>query len=292
MERSLLRAYVVELIGTFALVFFGAGVVCVNTMTTPSGQQPGTAGLLSLQPGLVGIALAQGLILTVMLSATVPVSGGYLNPAVALMLWVFNRLDSRRGAWLIGAQLLGSVLAALCVSYTFGGPVLRDARLGTPHLNPAVFHPDSPAIPRGALVTGTGIEFVLTFFLVYAIFGIILDGPRPRLAGLGAGLAWTAGILVGFPLTGAATNPARWFGPALLELTLQVRSGPALPETPLPFADAFVYTAGPIVGALLAGLVCFKLMPGTQGGAGPGTEAQAKTADAVKPGSTSYRARK
>src|SRR5947209_9518376 len=219
MDRSLLRAYLVELLGTFAVVFFGAGVVCVNYVTTPSGQQPATANLLGMQPGLVGIALAHGLILAVVLAVTVPVTGGYLNPAVSLMLWVFNRLSSRRAAWLVGAQFLGSVLAALCVRYTFGELVLRDARMGTPHLNPAVFHPESPSIPRGALVTGTGMEFVLTFFLVFAIFGLMMEGARPRLAGLGAGLAWTAGILVGFPLTGAATNPARWFGPALLETT-------------------------------------------------------------------------
>jgi len=288
MDRSLPRAYIIELIGTFALVYFGAGVVCVNYMTTPSGQQPGTTGLLSLQPGLVGIALAQGFILAAVLSVTLPVSGGYLNPAVALMLWVFNRLEGKRAVWLIGAQCLGAVLAAMCVRYTFDALVLRDARLGAPHLNPAVFHANTPlSIPRAALMTGTGIEFVLTFFLVFAIFGMILEGPRPRLAGLGGGLAWTAGILVGFPLTGAATNPARWLGPALLELTL---ADPPL-AAPMPFADAFVYTAGPIVGALLAGLVCFKLLPGTQVEPGA-SEAQAKIPQAAKAGATTYRARK
>jgi glycerol uptake facilitator-like aquaporin len=275
MDRSLLRAYVVELIGSFALVFFGAGVVCVNAMTTPSGQAPGATALLSVQPGLVGIALAQGLILAVALSVTVPVSGGYLNPAISLMLWVFNRLDSARASWLIGAQLLGSVLGAWCVRSTFGTAILRDARLGTPHLNPLVFHPESPVIPRGALVTGTGIEVVLTFFVVVAIFGVMIDGPRPRLAGLGAGLAWTAGILLGFPLTGGATNPARWFGPALLELTL--------PEAPPagPFADAFVYIAGPLLGALAGGLVAFKLLlPGVA----PAPETGPRSSEAVKPG--------
>ena len=287
MQRSLLRAYIVELIGAFALVYFGAGVVCVNYLTTPAGQQPGMTNLLGFQPGLVGIALAQGLLYAGLLAVTLPVSGGYLNPAIAIMLWVFNRLDSVRASWLIGAQLLGSVVAALCLSYTFAGSVLQDARLGAPHLNPVVFHPDSPAIPRGALATGTGIEFALTFFLVFAIFGICLEGPRPRLAALGAGAAWTAGILFGFPLTGAATNPARWFGPALLESTLP--AGQQAVSTP--FADAFVYTAGPIVGALLAGLVCFKVMqaaPNPEGGTTPATRA----ADAVKARSAGHRARK
>jgi glycerol uptake facilitator-like aquaporin len=280
MQRSLVRAYIIELIGAFTLVYFGAGVVCVNYLTTPAGQQPGMANLLGLQPGLVGIALAQGLLLAVLLAVTVPLSGGYLNPAIAIMLWVFNRLDSARASWLIGAQLLGSALAALCLSYTFAGSVLREARLGTPHLNPVVFHPDARTIPRGALATGTGIEFALTFFLVFAMFGLCLEGPRPRLA------ARTAGILFALPLTGAATNPARWFGPALIESTL-----PAGPQAVAsPFADAFVYTAGPIVGALLAGLVCFKLML-----AAPGqgyTATPPKAADTVKAGSGGQRARK
>src|SRR5438128_905048 len=111
MERNLLRAYLVELIGVFVLVFFAAGSVCVNHMTTPLGQQPGTASLTGHQPGLVGMALAQGLILALMLAATLPVSGGYLNPAITIMLWVFNRLDTIKAVWLLGAQFLGAVLA-------------------------------------------------------------------------------------------------------------------------------------------------------------------------------------
>jgi aquaporin TIP len=285
MQRSLVRAYLIELIGAFLLVYLGAGVVCVNYLTTPTGQQPGTATLLGFQPGLVGIALTQGLVLAGLLAVTLPVSGGCLNPAIAIMLWVFNRLDGVRASWLIGAQLLGSVLAALCLGYTFAGSVLTDARLGAPHLNPVVFHPDSPAVPRGALATGTGIELALTFLLVLVMYGICLEGPRPRLAALGAGGAWTASLLFGFPLTGAATNPARWFGPAFLELTL-----PAGPQA-APFADAFVYTAGPVLGALLAGLVCFKLMPVAAGWSN-GSAPPAKAADSPKVAASAPRARK
>src|SRR5207249_10364950 len=77
------------------------------------------------------------------------------------------------------------------------------------------------------------------------------DGSRPERTGLMAGLTLTACVLFGFALTGAATNPARWFGPALSELLL-----PGRPQSP--FADVFVYLAGPVLGALLAGLVYFK----------------------------------
>src|SRR5262249_58436775 len=112
MDSTLRRAYFVELIGTFALVYVSAAVVCVNYMTTLTEepptkmafQQPGKTvqAMGGHQPGLLGIALAQGLIYGVTLSVTVRLSGGYLNPAITLMLWVFNRLDNTRTAWYIG----------------------------------------------------------------------------------------------------------------------------------------------------------------------------------------------
>src|SRR5438067_4035541 len=179
MDSNLRRAYLIELIGTFALVYISAGVVCVNQMTTPSGQEPGTASLTGHQPGLVGIALAQGLILAAALAVTVPLSGGYLNPAITLMLWVFNRLDHRRTAWFVGAQAVGAALAGFCLRQTFDGLVLLEARVGTPHLNRLPY----PDLDFGALIAGTGVELVLTFFLVFAIFGTTQDGSRPDRAG-------------------------------------------------------------------------------------------------------------
>jgi aquaporin TIP len=251
MERNLLRAYLVELIGVFVLVFFAAGSVCVNHMTTPPGQQPGTASLNGHQPGLVGMALAQGLILALMLAATLPVSGGYLNPAITIMLWVFNRLDTIKAVWLLGAQFLGAVLAGLCLKHSFDVEVLASARLGTPHLNPLVY----TTIDRGALLAGTGMELILTFSLVLAIFSVTLEGFRSRSAAWAAGAAMVAAVIIGFPLTGAALNPARWFGPVLWELSLENASAGRGP-----MADIFVYLAGPILGALLAGLVSFKML--------------------------------
>jgi aquaporin Z len=252
MERPLLRSALVELLATFILVYFAAGVVCVDAVTTPRGQNPGTVAQTSHQPGVVGIALAQGLVFAILLAATVPISGGYLNPAITVMLWVFNRLSTPRTAWFLAAQLLGAVLAGLCVRSTFDAEVLRSARVGAPHLNvPLVFS----SIDRSALLAGTGIELVLTFSLVFAIFSVIPEGNRPRQAGLGAGGALAAGVILGFPLTGAALNPARWFGPVVWELA----EGTPLPGH-APLADVFVYVAGPILGALLAGVVSFKVI--------------------------------
>jgi glycerol uptake facilitator protein len=272
MDSNLRRAYLIELIGTFALVYISAGVVCVNYMTTLSGQQPGTASLLGHQPGLVGIALAQGLILAAALAVTVPLSGGYLNPAITLMLWVFNRLDHRRTAWFVGAQAVGAALAGFCLRQTFTASVLGEARVGTPHLNPLVY----PDLTFAALAAGTGVELVLTFFLVFAIFGTTQDGSRPDRTGLMAGLTLTACVLFGYALTGAATNPARWFGPALSELLLPGR-------TQSPFADVFVYLAGPVLGALLAGLVYFKLLLPARITAAAPAETPARPAETSRP---------
>jgi glycerol uptake facilitator-like aquaporin len=96
----------------------------------------------------------------------------------------------------------------------------------------------------------------LTFFLVFAIFSVGVGAGRWRLAAWSAGAALTVGVLLGFSLTGAALNPARWFGPALWELAfLEPSVGRGA------MADVFVYIAGPILGALIGGLVCFKILP-------------------------------
>lgn len=245
MDKNLVRAYLAELIGTFALVFVGAGAVCVNHMTDAP----------DMRPGLVGIALAHGLILAAALSVTLHISGGYLNPAITLMLWSFNRLDTARMAWYIGAQLLGAALAGLCLYATFSEEVLRASLCGTPHMNLAAFGFSDQHPTAEVIATGTGIEIALTFFLVLAVFGTIMDTRGPRTSGLLVGLTLAAVTLMGFPLTGAATNPARWFGTVFWE-----RLVPETPHAVSPFADMFVYVAGPVIGALLAGIFYYKLI--------------------------------
>jgi glycerol uptake facilitator-like aquaporin len=244
MAVSLSKAYVVELVGTFGLVFFSAGVVCVNYLALPtSNQPPGTTPLYQNQPGALGIALAQGLIFAVLLALTVPVSGGYLNPAITVTLWAFNRLDSRRAAWLIGAQVIGAFLAGTAVRFTFDRDLLELARFGTPHLNIEAYR----ELRQATLYGGTGLELVLTFFLVFALFG----APEGKLAPWAGGAGLVAAVLVGFPITGAALNPARWLGTVLWESWLRTGQGRG------PFDDVLVYLAGPILGSLLAGGFCF-----------------------------------
>jgi aquaporin TIP len=243
MEAKQMRLVGIEVAGTFGFVLFSAGLVCVNTMAMPQGSTPAAPQTLS-QPGLFGIALGQGLILAAMLALTAPITGGYLNPAITLMQWVFNRVETPRAAWLIGAQFAGSVLAAACLYFIFDLTLLKDAHFGAPHVNSQAY----PTAGQATQFTGALLELLLTFFLVFAIFGLA-DGEALRL-GLVAGMIATVCGLFGFPLTGAALNPARWLGPTLFEAYHTTRAA---------WADTLVYLAGPILGALVGGFFVFKV---------------------------------
>jgi len=268
MDKNL-RPYLAELIGTFTFVFLSAGAVCVNQLAAMGFNRPGL-DISQTPPGFVahalanglGIALVTGFAYAATLAMTLPLSGGYLNPAVPLMLWVFKRLDGVKTTWLIGSQLLGAAVAGLLLRLllSFQENALVAASLGTPHLNLEAFGTGTVSI--GPLLRGIAIELVLTFFLVFAIFGTVLDPRAPRwgsgwvhrLAALWLGLIVVAATLVGFNLTGAALNPARWFGPVVWEMTVV----PLL--TQHPFRDHAIYWIGPLVGALVAGALYTNLV--------------------------------
>ena len=119
----------------------------------------------------------------------------------------------------------------LVIGTTVPAGQLRAAQFGVPFPGPGI-------TPVEALV----LELVLTFFLMFVVFGTALDARgAPRLAGLLIGLTITLDILVGGPITGAAMNPARFLGPALVNLSqLQY---------------TWIYLVGPGLGAALAALL-------------------------------------
>jgi glycerol uptake facilitator-like aquaporin len=304
------RPYIVELVGTFALVLISAGAVLVDQLAAITWHkqdglaafairegQPAETGypVVVGEPrlGLTGIALAAGLAYAAALAVSLPVSNGFLNPAMTLMMYVFKRLDLGKALGLIGAQVLGAVLAGLALRGVFASreDVLVLGRMGAPHLSPDTFA--EAAFP--SMLKGLGVELALTFLLAFAIFGTCLDprarkqwgGWAERLAPLWLGLMLAACTFVGFNLTGAALNPARWLGPTVWEMTL----------TPLvtlnPWKDHPAYWIGPIAGALLAGTLYHVLiLPADEHAA----LAAAANADlAGRPGnvtSTLYKARK
>jgi MIP family channel proteins len=187
-----IRSYWAEFVGTFTLCFVGQGAILTHNMGGAS------------ESGLLAIAVAHGLALAVMISAFGATSGGHLNPAVTFGFLVTGRqrFGSAVAYWF--AQLLGAVVASILLKGVYPASVVAGARLGACAVNPEV-----------STLAAMGVEFVLTFFLVTAVWGTAVDPRAPKIGGFGIGLAVLMGILMGGPLTGAALNPARAFGPAL-----------------------------------------------------------------------------
>jgi MIP family channel proteins len=203
-----LRPCIAEFIGTFALIFVGIGAIK-------------TAG-----HDVLAVALAHGLTIAAFVSATMHISGGQLNPAVTFGLVCGGHMTVPDAVRYWIAQLAGGTAAALICLSLFGRDVVVN---GTPQLGIAL----TPA--QGILV-----EAILTFFLVFVVHGTGIDERGRRVAGLAIGSTITLDILFGGPLTGAAMNPARVFGPA-------VAAG---------FWKAhYVYWIGPLIGGAAGGLI-------------------------------------
>jgi aquaporin Z len=213
--RSTLRPLTAEFLGTFGLVFIGAGAVVMNT-------------------GLLGIALAHALVLSVMVSATMRISGGHINPAVTFAIWMAGKIEGPRAVLYVVAQLLAAIVAILCVKWLLPVSAGEAVSFGVPRIAPAV-----------TLFEAILIEAILTMFLVSAVFGTAVSSDAPNVGGFGIGLVLLFDILVGGGLTGAAMNPARAFGPALI-------SGD--------WHGHLAYWIGPLLGAAVAALVWSKLL--------------------------------
>jgi len=211
---------VAEFIGTFALIFFGAGSICADQFIRTS-----TSGQASL--GLLGIALAHGLAIGIMVTSLGHISGGHFNPAITIGFWVTHRFSTFETLAYWAAQLAGGICAAFLLRLLpldVWGPV----QLGTPDLAIGI-----------SFANGTIFEAVMTFFLVFVVFATAVDerGAFNKVAGFPIGLTITTGALFGGPFTGAALNPARAFGPALAANHWNHQP---------------VYWLGPLAGGLLA----------------------------------------
>lgn len=202
------RVLTAECIGTFALIFIGAG-----------------AGALGIG-GLVGVALAHGLVVLAFAYAYGHISGTHINPAVTVGLLVAGEIEFPTAIGYIVSQLLGGLAAAFALSFVLGG---TDSGLG------ATLLADGVSVPQGFV-----LEVILTFFLVNTVLNAAVSGKGGNLAGVAIGMTLTLAILMGGPLTGASLNPARSFGPALV-------SGQT--------ANLWLYFVAPALGGALAAIV-------------------------------------
>ncbi len=218
--NSLPRKLVAEFVGTFALIFFGSGSICADQFLRSTNQ--GSVGLL-------GIAVAHGLAFGIMVTAMGHISGGHLNPAVTIGFWVTRKISTFDALLYWLAQLAGAVAAAYLLRWIVPEDAWRAVALGTPDL--------ARDFTR---TSGMILEGVMTFFLVFVFFATAADerGAFGKIAGFAIGLTVTMDILMGGPLTGAAMNPARTFGPALAAQH---------------WANHGVYWVGPLAGGVLAG---------------------------------------
>jgi MIP family channel proteins len=213
--RDSLRHFVAEFVGTFALVFVGGAAIV-------------SANATGMESGLIAVALAHGIILAVLVSATMRISG-HFNPAVTVGFLAARRIEPLMAGVYIAAQIVAAILAAYTLKWLLPADLTAATRLGGQSIAAEI-----------SITQAIGLEAIVTFLLVFVIFGTAVDPKSPRIAGLAIGLTIAAGILAIGPFTGGSFNPARSFGPA-------VATGI--------FEGQAAYWIGPMVGAVLAALL-------------------------------------
>ena len=182
------KNYIAEFLGTFALVFIGAGSVLVNGITN---------GAVSL----VGIGLAHGLVLMTAIYSLAHISGAHFNPAVTIAMLLNRRIEPVKALGYVVAQLFGASVAGLLLLLLY------------PTATPAQLYGFPTELNFGF---GVIMEALLTFFLVSIIYGVAVNKQAPAgFFGLAIGAVLIYDIMLGGTQTGAAMNPARAFGPAL-----------------------------------------------------------------------------
>lgn len=207
---SITKRAAAETIGTFALTFVGCAAVITNA-THDSAL------------GLLGIALAFGLVIGVMVISIGDVSGCHINPAVTAGFVIAGRMRAADGVVYWIAQCIGAILAALLLRAVFTGTEV----LGV--TNPAEGSSDMQCL---------ALEAITTFFLMFVILCVATGSKEQGLmAGIAIGGAIVFDILFAGPISGASMNPARSLGPALIAGDLE---------------NLWIYLVGPLAGAAIA----------------------------------------
>ncbi|HEX9890429.1 MAG TPA: aquaporin [Actinomycetota bacterium] len=222
MEPKLFQRLLAEFVGALALVFIGGAAII-------SSQAGG---------GLITVALAHGLAIAVMVSAVGHVSGGHFNPAITIGAWVTQRIRLGDALGYLGSQLAGAAAGALLLRLSIPKELWEPTSLGTPTVT------EFAGFGVGQAVL---IEAVLAFFLVWVVFATAMDpdGSFGKIAGLAIGLTIAMGVMAAGPFTGAAMNPARAFGPAVVGGF---------------WTNWWVWWVGPVAGGIIAALLYDSVM--------------------------------
>jgi aquaporin Z len=214
--------YLAELIGTFVLVFMGCG----------------SAVIAGEKVGFLGISLAFGLSVLVMVYAIGPISGCHINPAITIAMLVNGKIRGRDAGIYIISQCIGAIIAAALLLVIMTGLPTYD--LATNGLGQNGYGTASPG--GFSMMSGLIAEVILTFIFLIVIFGATSKAAPAGFAGIAIGLSLALIHIVGIPITGVSVNPARSIGPALLA------GGTAL-------SQLWLFIIAPIIGAVLAAFV-------------------------------------
>ena len=218
------RHFIAEFIGTFALVFIGGGAIITSPM-------------LQVQAAVVNIAFAHGLILALLVTATMRISG-HLNPAVTAGFLVTRRIEPTMAVVYWIAQFMGAIIAAYALKSLYPANTVAITKLGGQSISADI-----------NLTQAIALEAIATFFLVFVVFGTAVDPKAPKVGGFAIGLTVTCGILGIGPLTGGSMNPARSFGPAVVMGS---------------FEGQAAYWVGPLLGGIVAALLYDRVFLGRE----------------------------
>lgn len=243
LETPLIKTLIAEFIGTFAMLFVG-----ISTLYWAISDP-------------LSLGLATGLVVGGMVCIFGGLGSGQFNPAVTIGMLVAGRISFGRATAIIAAQMVAAAVAAFMLVGILGeneivnwtqvqadGAVYtpKPVETAVPKIPPRIVDGVPAAnIPRVSMAKAILIESMLTFFWAAAFFALIARGRNQMLGGLALGAVVAAMIFCCFVLTGAAMNPVRAFGPA-------IASGI--------WTNHMVYWIGPLIGGVLAGLVCGRIL--------------------------------
>ncbi|WP_405303446.1 MIP/aquaporin family protein [Methanobrevibacter sp.] len=232
MTCNIRKKFFAELLGTFFLVFFGTGSAVVTLLISKAAGVTGIGPLGGLGDW-IAIALVFGLTVMICIYVFGKISGAHLNPAVTIGLLVTKNIALIDSIYYIVAQVIGACLGSLCLFLCLGASAVTVGGLGAtaPGLGVSYFQ-------------AMFAEFLGTFFLMMVVMGVAVDKKaEPGFAGISIGMTVAAVIAVLGAFTGASINPARTFGPYLMDTLL---GGANL------WAFFPIYLVGPILGAICA----------------------------------------
>lgn len=233
---SLAKRFVAELVGTALLVFFGAGSAVITLMIARNAARPNEfnigIGALGGTGDWLGIGMAFALIIAAVIYSLGRISGAHINPAVTIALWATKRFPTSDVGPYIVAQLIGATIGSALFLACVGSNAAFVGGMGAT----APF----PGISYGQAILA---EAIGTFVLMLVIMGVAVDERAPPgFAGLVIGLTVGGIIITIGNITGSSLNPARTFGPYVVDSMFGINLWQFFP----------IYIIGPIAGAVAA----------------------------------------